>query len=90
MKPGNLIYTAEFTDTYGGEANYSWVRRATFEAPADISTRALMQRAKKEIGITGTRGRRETWGEIEVFYPAGTCTVLFIEYNDYLTSEATR
>jgi hypothetical protein len=26
-------YSVEYTDTFGGEANYSWVRRATVQMP---------------------------------------------------------
>ena len=29
-----ITYNIELTDLFQGEANYSWVRRATIEAPA--------------------------------------------------------
>jgi hypothetical protein len=29
-----MQYDIEMTDTFAGEANYCWVRRATIEAPA--------------------------------------------------------
>jgi hypothetical protein len=29
-----MKYAVEYTDTFAGEANYSWVRRAIIEAPA--------------------------------------------------------
>ncbi|MEO1748685.1 MAG: hypothetical protein AAFR27_08735 [Pseudomonadota bacterium] len=33
------VWQVEYTDTYGGEANYSWVRRATVSlAPVDPDT----------------------------------------------------
>lgn len=28
-----MAYEVELTDTFGGDANYSWVRRAVIEAP---------------------------------------------------------
>lgn len=74
-----ISYNIEFTDTYGGEANYSWVKRATIQAPADISNAALMRRAKKEMGLSGVRGRVERYnGDTIEFRPYGSCTVLFI------------
>ena len=73
-----MKFKIEYTDTFGGDANYSWVRRATIEAPAEISDTALMRRAKKALELSGVRGRRESWGETLVFYPYRSCTVLFI------------
>lgn len=73
-----MKYLIEYTDTFAGEANYSWVRRATLDAPAEISNRALMRRAKAEIGLTGVRGRSADIGETLEFRPYGSCTVLFI------------
>lgn len=29
----NITYNVEHTDTFAGEANYSWVVRKSFEAP---------------------------------------------------------
>lgn len=73
-----MKFRAEYTDTFSGEANYSWVRRFEFVAPAEISDTALMRRAKKALGLSGVRGRRESWGETLIFRPYGACTVLFI------------
>ena len=73
-----MKFRAEYTDTFSGDANYSWVRCATIEAPAEISDTALMRRAKKALGMSGVRGRRESWGETIVFRPYSACTVLFI------------
>ena len=77
-----MKFRIEYTDTFGGDANYSWVRRATIEAPAEISDLALMRRAKKALDLSGVRGRRESWGETLVFRPYGSCTILFIDYVD--------
>jgi hypothetical protein len=51
----NMKFRAELTDTFGGEANYSWVRRVEIEAPADISDLALVRRAKAALGLSGVR-----------------------------------
>jgi hypothetical protein len=74
-----MKFQAELTDTFGGEANYSWVRRRTFDAPSDISDLALVRRAKAELGLTGTRCRREIWGDTIVLRPYGSCTIAVIE-----------
>lgn len=73
-----MKFSVEYTDTFAGEANYAWARRATIEAPENISDIAIMRRAKKELGLSGVRGRREIWGETIVFRPCGACTILFI------------
>ena len=93
-------YDVEYTDTFGGEANYSWVKRATVTMPElthygyDGGTnyakanatfeRELMKKAKAAVGITGVRGKRESYGGgtgIE-FRPYGTATVLFIIFRE--------
>lgn len=68
----------EYTDTFGGEANYSWVRRHEATFPADISDRALVRRAKAWAGLTNCRCRTENLGDLIALYPQGSCTVLFI------------
>ena len=68
----------EYTDTFAGEANYSWVQRDEQNAPNGISDRALMRRAKAWAGLTGCRGKKVDLGETIAFYPSGSCTVLFI------------
>lgn len=73
-----MQFQAEYTDTFGGEANYAWVRRAEFEAPADASDALVMRRAKKALGLSGVRGKREDAGEYLALYPFGSCTVLFV------------
>ena len=68
----------EYTDTFGGDANYSWVKRHEEEFPENISDLALMRRAKKWAGLANVKGRSENWGDTLAFYPRGYCTVLFI------------
>jgi hypothetical protein len=70
-------FELEYTDTFGGEANYCWCKRATITAPESITGRALIRRAKSALGITG-RHRTESYGETIAIYPRGSCTVLFI------------
>lgn len=70
---------AELTDTYGGEANYSWVRRVELEVPDTLSDRAIVRRAKKAVGVEGVRAtRRENYGDHIWLWGLGGCTALFI------------
>jgi len=76
-----MTFTVEYTDTFGGEANYSWVTRIDFEAPSNISQLALMRRAKRALGISGVRGRTSHFDGVTAFHPYNMCTVMFITYN---------
>jgi hypothetical protein len=73
-----MKYQVELTDTFGGEANYSWVRRAEIEVPADITNRALVRRAKAALGLSGVRCERSNHGDMLELRPYGSCTVMFI------------
>ena len=68
----------EYTDTFGGEANYSWVRRAEISLPDGSSDRKIVQTAKKELGLTGMRCRTFNHGDSWELRPYGECTVAFI------------
>lgn len=92
-----MAYEVEYTDTCGGEANYSWVRRARIP---DIthsidSTRAerrayqatIMRRAKAAAGISGLRGQTVNYGDGWEFRPYRHCTVLFVTWSDQPAEE---
>lgn len=71
----------ELTDTFGGEANYSWVRRHTLTIPRNLSDRALVRRAKAWASWSGLRCNVSNFGNQIDIRPAGICNVLFISYN---------
>lgn len=73
-----MQYQIEYTDTFGGDANYSWVRRAVIEAPADAKAALIMRRAKKALGLSGARGKTVEYGEVIEFRPYNSATVLFV------------
>lgn len=91
-------YLVEYTDTFAGEANYSWVNRAIVNMPEltqfgyDGGTnyvqanrrydRELMRRAKAAVGLTGVRGRRTEYGDTLEFRPYRSATVLFVTYSE--------
>jgi hypothetical protein len=66
----------EYTDTFGGQPNYSWVRRGSI---ADAGTdREAVRRAKAWAGLTGHPCRVERHGDAIAIYPRRMATVLFI------------
>jgi hypothetical protein len=72
-------YTFEYTDTFGGEANYAWCKRGTVDVPEGASERTIIRRVKSALGLSGVRCVRENWGEQIVLRPAGSCTIIFID-----------
>lgn len=91
-------YDVEYTDTFGGEANYCWVKRATVHMPElthygydggsncakanKTYARELMKRAKAVMGLTGIRGVTHGYGDMIRFTPYRSNTVLFVTYRD--------
>ena len=91
-------HSVEYTDTFGGEANYGWVKRATIHMPElthygydggtnyskanKVYERELMRRAKAKMGLTGVRGQVFRYGDMIEFRPYGTATIMFITYAD--------
>lgn len=73
-------WDCEYTDTFGGEANYCWVRRAKLELPEGLSDLAVVRRAKAALGISGMRGRTERYGDSFTFRPYRSCTIAFITF----------
>ena len=73
-----MKFHVEYTDTFGGEANYSWVRRETIEVPGDAKQSLVIKRAKASIGITGVRGKVVDIGAGYEFRPYKYCTVMFV------------
>ena len=81
MKAKNT-FSVEVTDTMGGEANYSWVRRYTLEADEGTSDLALVRRAKKLAGWEGVRCNTANFGDTIELRPQGMCCVMFITYQE--------
>ena len=91
-------YEVELTDTFAGEANYSWARRAKVKMPElthygydgssnygranKVFTRELMRRAKASVGMTGVRGVTSSLQDGWEFRPYRQCVVMFVTYCD--------
>lgn len=89
MNTPNTLATfdAEVTDTYGGETNYGWVRRASFQAPQDASDTALVRMGKAALGMTGQRCVRSTYGDTIQLDVVGACIRAFITFRDEPTND---
>lgn len=76
-----MQYNVEYTDTFGGEANYSWVKRVTIEAPDTASQLMLVRRAKKALGLTHLNGETTNHGDFIAFRPYKSHSVVFITWD---------
>lgn len=76
----------EVTDTFGGEANYSWVIRFYTEIPdtasANAEVRALLRAMRQHtdagaLFLPPGNVRSECYGDQITFRPRGRCVVAF-------------
>lgn len=73
----------EYTDTFAGEANYCWVRRAKIIGKsASMSDRALVRRAKAWAGLTGHRCETYQCGEFIEIRPRNRCEIIMVSWQD--------
>lgn len=76
-----MKFTATYTDTFGGEPNFAWARKASFEAPDSASTALLVRRAKRALGLSGSH-KTEDLGETIALRLRGEYTIVFIEIEE--------
>ena len=82
-----MVYLAEYTDTFGGEANYCWVRRATIR-PAKDTLRAVLRAARAALGLSGVKGDIvANYGDEYHWKPRGACTILMVRWDETATDE---
>ena len=93
-----MQFSYEYTDTFGGEANYCWVKRGTVSVPelthygydrsrgytrADkAQSRQVVRLVKAALGLTGVKCGREEWNGTIALYPYGANCVAFINYEE--------
>ena len=70
----------EHTDTFGREANYSWVNRIELKLDDSASNRTIVRQAKKALGITGLKCKTYNYGDLIELRPIGMCQVIFITF----------
>lgn len=69
----------EVTDTFGGEANYCWVRRYEFTGHDNLTQRQVIRAAKEHAGWTGWNCKTTNWGNGSYdVRPVGVCQIMFI------------
>lgn len=76
----DTIIEVQYTDTFGGEANYAWLHLQTYAVPADKSDSWIKRFAKKSLNINGVPGKWEESAEGFTFRPHGMNTVLFVTF----------
>jgi hypothetical protein len=79
---GMDTFDIEYTDTFVGQANYSWVQRSSFTLPKAISDDLIKRIAKEIMGLSGVRGIWEDMADGYVFKPYNSCTILFITFRE--------
>jgi hypothetical protein len=77
-----MAYQIEVTDTFGGEANYCWVRRERINPPEQPSRRSLVRQAKAFAGWTGLRADVSDIGDMIEIRPRGLCQICFVTWED--------
>jgi hypothetical protein len=85
MQKKELIIHYEITDTFSGEANYSWVKRGSIVANSSVSDLAIVRRVKKAIGWNGLKCHTENHGDMIALYPRNMAMVCFITYREDAT-----
>ena len=73
------LYTAEVTDTFGGDANYCWVRRYTIKAKSALGAIQVLSRHE------GLSFRKEYDGR---YNAVGACICAFVQEADDYDLEA--
>jgi hypothetical protein len=72
----------EVTDTFGGEANYSWVRREKIRIQSNATRAQITRAVKRATGYSGVPCRSEYFGDCGALYPRGACIAIFWEIKD--------
>lgn len=67
------------TDTFGGEANYGWVKRFEFVSKNE-SQRSVTYHAKKLAGMTGVKADTYDFGDGFTIKPRGYAQVIFVDF----------
>jgi hypothetical protein len=79
-----MAWQLEHTDTFGGEANYCWVRRESLADSGDkpLTRRQIVRAAKAFAGFTGMRCEVESYGDMYRITPRGICQTVFAQWDD--------
>lgn len=84
-----MAWQFEITDTFGGEANYSWVKRGwmadmpQFQETDGRTQRAIVRAAKRFAGWTGERCDVDSYGDGYRVTPRGRCVTMFVTWTEH-------
>jgi len=76
-----VLMKVEVTDTFGGEANYSWVERYEQWIPRKLTSRAKIRTAKRLAGWTGMHCQKDDFDDAYTLHPRGICQVMFVNFD---------
>ena len=68
------------TDTFGGEANYSWANSYEFAMHKSASQRNVIRKAKALAGMTGVKADTYDYGDSYTIKPRGYNQVIFVDF----------
>lgn len=68
------------TDTFGGEANYGWVKRHEFAVTSDASQHKITRQAKALVGMTGVKSDTADFDSGLTIKPRGYHQVIFVDF----------
>ena len=68
------------TDTFGGEANYSWANRYEFAIHKSASQRNIVRKAKSLAGMTGVKSDTYDYDMGLTIKPRGYNQVIFVDF----------
>ena len=74
-----MIYEYEYTDTFGGEANYSWVKRGKVAAN---SFAHAIRKVKQELGIWCRTRKVADHGDMARYNLVNHCQCIFINWSE--------
>ena len=77
-----MAWNFEVTDTFGGDANYSWVKRERFAPKRELTDRGIVRALKAFAGFTGYKARVYSHGDMFEVRPYGLCQVAFATWDD--------
>ena len=79
-----MTWAIEVTDTFGGEANYCWVRRYSVDVRSDKQA-TIVRAAKAAAGWSGMRCAVDNYGDSFTVRPIGRHAplwIMFITWSD--------
>lgn len=81
MKKNDLmVVNVVHTDTFGGDANGSWMKRYSFLCSSKVTTRSLVLKAKKLSGLTNHKSSTHDYGSEMTIKPAGLNQILILSF----------